>query len=221
MVKKYTVTDAEIRNYIAPELSGKIVGKRDDIVPLQTVEEIEALHKQAYQEGKQQGYDAGFQQGHDKGYAEMQEKAEEFQEKSRQLESILHFLEQPLKEMSQDVEHQLAELSVMLAKQLLKIESRTDPQHIFKLVEESLEYLPLKSRNVSVHLNQEDIALLNQAELDIENQSWTIVADNSVTAGGCKIESDASHIDSTVETRIEQLVEQMQLHQADEDDAAE
>lgn len=221
MVKKYTVTDADIQHYIAPELSGRIVGMREDIAPLQTVEEIEEIQKLAYQEGQKQGYDKGYEEGHAKGYAEMQVKAQEFKDKTHQLESIIRFLDQPLNEMSQDVEHQLAELSVMLAKLLLKKESRINAQHISKLVEESLEYLPVKSRNVIVHLNPEDIALLNQAELEIENQSWSIVADKTVTMGGCTIESDASHIDASVETRIEQLVEQMQLHHADEDDAAE
>lgn len=223
MAKKYTVTEAEIQHYVPPELSGRIAGMREDRVRPQTVEEIEALQKQAYEEASEQGFAKGYEEGHQKGYEEMQLEAEAFRQKAKQLESVIGFLSQPLKQLDQDVEQQLADLAVVLSKYLLRKESSLDAEHIHSLVHESLDYLPVKVRDVRVRLHPDDIALLNQAEIDIKDQSWSCIADSSITPGGCLVESDTSHIDSTVETRLQQLVEQLEMHQHAEeaDDVSE
>ena len=76
-----------------------------------------------------------------------------------------------------------------------------------------------------MRLNPDDVALLNQAEIITSEQSWVCVADSSVTAGGCMIESDTSHIDSSVESQVQQLIEQLSLYQSSDgsggDDATE
>lgn len=212
MPKKYTVTDAEVQHYVPPELKGHIVGLRSDGLRPQTVEEIEEIQKQAFEEGKKQGYEAGHQQG----YEEMQVQVAEFKAKAEQLQSVIDFMSQPLKQMDQEVEQQLADLATVLAKYLLKKDSSLEAEHIYSLVHESLEYLPVKARNVCVRLHPDDIALLNQAEIDINDQSWSCVADNKISAGGCMVESDTSHIDATVETRLQQLVEQLDMHHPEE-----
>ena len=49
------------------------------------------------------------------------------------------------------------------------------------------------------------------ADIDTSEQSWTCVSDTCVTAGGCVIESDTSHVDASMEKRVEQLVDQLGL----------
>lgn len=205
MSKKYTVSEADIQHYVAPELKGHIVGLRDEALRPQTVEEIEALQKQAYDEAKQAGYDDGLKKG-----------VQEMSQKAKQLQNMFNFFQHPLEELDVEVEHQLADLAMLIAKLLLKKESSIDAQHIHNLVHESLDYLPVKARDVRVRLNPDDIALLNQAEIDTNDQVWSCVSDNSVRAGGCVIESDTSHIDATVETRVQQIVDQLSLHQSDD-----
>lgn len=204
MTKRYKVSEADIQHYIAPELKGHIVGLRDEALRPQTVEEIEALQKQAYEEAKKSGYADGLKQGLD-----------EMKLKANKLVSIVNFMQHPLEEMNSEVEHELAALAVLLAEKLLKKESSLDAQHIHSLVHESLDYLPIKARDVRVRLNPDDIALLNQAEIDTNDQVWSCVSDSSVRAGGCIIESDTSHIDATIETRVQQLVDQLNSHHSD------
>jgi len=204
MTKRYKVSEADIQHYVAPELKGRIVGLRDEALRPQTVEEIEALQKQAYEEAKQAGYNDGLQKGLD-----------DLKQQANQLQSMFNFFQHPLEELDVEVEHQLADLAVLIAQQLFTKESNLDAQHIHNLVHESLDYLPVKARDVRVRLNPDDIALLNQAEIDTNDQVWACVSDNTVSAGGCIIESDTSHIDATVETRLQQLVDQLNLHQAD------
>ncbi len=221
MPKKYTVTDADIQHYLPPELTGPIVGMREDSVRPKTVEEIEEIQKKAYEEAYQEGYKKGFEEGSQKGYEEMQIEVKAFREKATQLESIIRFMNHPLENMDEAVEQQLSNLAVELARHLLKKESSLEAEHIYALVHESLEYLPVRSRNVCVRLHPDDLALLNQAEIDIDNQSWSYVSDNNITPGGCLVESDASHIDASVETRLQQLVEQLDLHESGENTDAD
>jgi len=201
MSNRFKVSESDIQHYVPPELSGNIVGMQDEAVRPQTVEEIEALQKQAYDEAVKAGHAEGLKQG-----------LQEMTNKADQLQKVFNFLKQPLNELDKQVELQLTELAILLAQQLLQKESQLDAQHIQNLVHESLEYLPVKSRDIQVHLNPDDIALLQQAEIDTNEQSWDCVADKNVTRGGCVIESASSHIDATVETRVQQLVDQLHLH---------
>jgi len=211
MKKPYSAPNDDVKHYVMPELTGKIVGLRDDAVRPQTVEEIEALQKQASEEAKKAGYAEGLKTG-----------LQEMKVKANQLQTVLNFLKNPIEEMDQKVEHQLVELSMTIAKQLLRKESSVDEQHISTLIHESLEFLPVKARNISVRLNPADILLLNKADIDTNEQSWTCVSDTGVTAGGCVIESDTSHVDASMEKRVEQLVDQLGLKTSEGDaDATE
>lgn len=200
MKKPYSVSDDDVKHYVMPELSGRIVGLRNDMVKPQTVEEIEALQKQAYEEAKKAGYAEGLKNG-----------LQEMKVQANKLQTVLNFLQNPLEEMDQKVEYQLAELSMTLAKQLLRKESSVDEKHIITLIHESLEFLPVKAKNISVRLNPADILLLNKADIDTNEQTWICISDAAVTAGGCIIESDTSHVDASMERRVEQLVEQLGL----------
>ena len=210
MSKRFKVSESDIQHYVPPELVGNIVGMHEEAIRPQTVEEIEALQKQAYDEAVKEGRAEGIKQG-----------VQEMTVKANQLQKMFNFLQHPLNELDKQVELQLTNLAILLAKQLLQKESQLDAQHIQNLVHNSLEYLPVKSRDIQVRLNADDIALLNQAEINTNDQTWNCIADNSITPGGCVIESAASHIDATVETRVQQLVDQLHMHQDGDEDATE
>jgi len=210
MSKLLNVSESDIKHYVPPELSGNIVGMKDEAISPQTVEEIEALQKQAYDEAVEAGRAEGLKQG-----------LEEMALNAKKLQAMFNFLQQPLNEMDKQVERQLTELAILLAEQLLQKESKLDARHIQSLVHNSLEYLPVKSRDIQVRLNSDDIALLNQAEINTNEQSWSCIADNSITPGGCVIESSTSHIDATVETKLQQLVDQLTLHQEDDPESTD
>jgi len=196
MPNKFKVPDSEIKHFVLPELRGDIVGMKDEAKGYQTVEEIEAIQKKAFNQAVKKGHEKGLQQG----LAE-----------AAKLTNIFNFLQSPLKELDKQVESQLTELALLIAKLLLKKECEFDIEHIQKLIHDSLEYLPVKTRDIVVHLNAADIALLQKSEVNIDEQRWKYIADNSVRQGGCVIESSTSHIDASVETRVQQLVEQLNL----------
>ena len=199
MSKIVNVSESDIRHYIAPELQGKIVGMREQPVRPQTVEDIEALQKKAYEEARKEGYKKGI---------------DEAKVKVNQLQKMFNFLQHPLDELDKEVEHQLAEFALLLAQQLFKKDCVIDATHIQNLVNESLTFLPVKSRDIRVRLNPVDIELMKAAEMNPDEQSWKCISDSSVTVGGCFVETDTSHLDASVEIRVQQLVDQLNLHQS-------
>lgn len=195
MSKPFSANEKDVKHWLMPEITGNIVGlnSRDNKKP-QTVEEIQALQKQAFEEGRQEGIQ--------KGLAEMQAKA-------RQLVNVFNFMARPLQQLDADIEKELAQFALTIATMLLKKECSVDAAHINALIHETLEYLPLSSRNVRVKLNPADISLLTQAGIELKTPDWICVADKAVTQGGCVIESDTSQIDATVEARIQQIFDQI------------
>lgn len=198
MTKAYSVDDTDIKHWVMPEVKGRIVGNsKEEVVRPQTVEDLEALQKQAYEEARIEGRKAGLA---------------DIQAKAAQMQKVIRFLEAPLDNLDEEVESQLTELALTVARVLLKQECATDPALVQKMIHQSLEFLPVHSRQLRVRLNPADIALLKLAEVDVDNQSWACVPDNSVSQGGCMVESDQSHIDATLETRVQQVVDQLTEH---------
>lgn len=207
MTKPFSTDAANIKHWVLPEVSGRIVGEdKEEYVRPQTVEDIEAI----YEEGRKKGYEAGFAEGIEEAKAEVEKISKMFQ-----------FMQQPLDEMDEQVELQLTELAMTIARLLLKKECSEDVTRIQQLVHESLAFLPVSSRNIQVHLNPADIKLMQTAGFDPHEQDWQCVNDASVTRGGCKVDSEQSHIDASVETRVQQLVDQLNEHLSPSDEVDE
>jgi len=209
--KTFSASDEDIKHWVMPNVRGKIVGLKDEALRPQTVEDIEILQKQAYEEGKQQG----IEDGKKAGMAELQAKAQ-------QLMAIMHILDKPLQQLDKDVEKQLIGLTLSLTHMLLKKECSTKAEHIQGVIHEALDFLPIQSRHIQVRLNPADISLLSEADIDVGAQDWTCIEDPEVSQGGCLVESDQSHIDASVETRLQQLVDQLfEQHAITGDDDAD
>ena len=198
MPKPYSANEKDIKHWMLPEVTGRIVGLSGDVQRLQTVEDIEALQKQGFDEGRKEGYAAGLKSGQD-----------EIQAKIQQLNNLLNALAKPLQQFDAALEKEVAQLALHIGRLLLKKECTVDAEHITALIHESLEFLPANSRNMRIRLNPKDIALLTQSGQKLSTTEWTCTADATVTPGGCQIDSDISHIDVSVENRIQQLFDQI------------
>ena len=195
--------DPQIKHWIVPELTGHILGAETTLKGPQTVEDLEALQKQAWEEGRKDGYEAGMEQ---------------IRKKGEQLLGMFRFMERPLEELDEAVVAQLTELTLTVMRLLLKKECATDASHIQGIIHEALEFLPVKSRDIKIRLNPADLELLKHSGLALEQEQSSYVADASVTQGGCLVESDQSHIDATLETRVQQVVDQLTEHRPHYDD---
>jgi flagellar assembly protein FliH len=202
----YFDEDEKPQEVIEPEIV-----EEEPPAPTLTVEEIEAIQKQAHAEGfalgKQEGYQAGFVEGSKKGY---DENVHLIEVRTNQLVSLLESFATPFKHLDESVEQALADLSVKIAKQILHREIELDSGQVTAAVKAAVAALPIASQNVKLYLNSEDADLVSfNLGLGESPSAWTIIEDASITRGGCKVETEISHVDATVENRLNAVLESM------------
>lgn len=192
--------------------SGSLVETQEDEpgLPMSvlTVDEIEAMQKQAYDEafaqGKQEGFSAGFTEGSKQGY---EENMQVLQKKATEFASLLESLSQPFTVLDAEVEKELVKLAIGIATQIIRREIKLDSGQVLAAVREALKVLPLSSQKISVYLHPEDAELVRSAlSLDDLSSAWRIVEDPLITRGGCKVDNEVSHIDATVENRLAAVI---------------
>ncbi len=177
-------------------------------IPVLTVDEIEAMQKQAYDEalaqGNKDGYSQGFKEGSRQGYAE---NVQALQKQAAAFVSLMDALSQPFKDLDAEVEKELVKLAMAIARQIIHREIKLDPGQVIATVREAIKALPLSAQKISLYLHPEDAELVRSAlSLDEMSPAWRIVEDPFITHGGCKVDSEVSHIDATVENRLAAVI---------------
>jgi len=180
-----------------------------DCAPV-TAREIEEIHQAAWQEG--------FEQGRREGLAAAER---EIAQKVAELDALMNTLVHPLDKLDEEVEQQLVQVCVMLTRHLVRRELRTSPEEILGTLREALALLPSAQREVRIFLHPDDARLVRSHwEGEEEERRWRLVEDPTIARGGCRIESEHSRIDATVERRLNALLTQF-LGGEREEDAAE
>ncbi len=177
-----------------PEVEGGAGGQR----PL-TARQLEAIQDQARREGFEQGLAEGRAAGQD-----------EFGSRVTLLDQLLRAFANPFEELDEDVEQQLAQLAMLVARQLVRRELKTDPGQVIAVVRAALAELPLASRDIRLALHPDDIALVREAlSMGEDEQRIRIVEDPVQSRGGCRVETDTSQIDASVESRLNAVIAQV------------
>lgn len=166
-----------------------------------TAEELENIQKQAYSEG----FALGQKEGFEKTKHELENKIASFG-------SIIEMLTEPLNELDDEVVEQLAQLSMSVAKQVIRRELHTEQGEIVGIVREAMSALPASTRKIILNINPEDAALirtsfsLGEEEKESDELRWRVIEDPMISRGGCKISSKNSSIDATVEARLNRVI---------------
>lgn len=176
-----------------------------------TASQLEEIQNQAQREGYQQG----LQEGRDAGL-------KEFAQRVQYLEQIMLSLSEPFETLDETVEQQLAQLAMLVARQLVRRELRTDPQQVIGVVREALSALPVTARNVQLALHPEDAAMIRESlslqegehniqlgppgEDSSDGGGIHVVDDPVQSRGGCRVLTEVSQIDATVESRLNAVI---------------
>lgn len=186
--------------WIAPDVGEKAAGSTASgsagTAGYMTVDKLEALQQAAFDEAFAQGLEAGKAEGR----AELARQAE-------YLGRALEALSEPFRELDDEVEQALVALAVRVARQIIRRELKIDPGQIVGVVRETIDLLPVASRNVEVHLHPEDAAVVRGAFGESgSNNAWKLVEDPVLTRGGLRIITETSQIDARVEKRLEAIL---------------
>jgi flagellar assembly protein FliH len=170
---------------------------------LMTAEQIERIQKQAYKEA----YDAGYKKGQQEGLRSGQTESDY---KIHLLGDLLESLAHPFEDLDDVVEQQLVSLSLAIARQLVRRELKADPEQVIGVVHEALAALPVASRDVKVCLHPDDGVLVREMMTQTESdRNWLLVNDPGLTRGDCRILTEVSQVEATLEKRLAAVVSQL------------
>lgn len=224
MVEKSRIPAEQSRafeNWSLPEVSdGKPVVERDSgnrvVARALTARQLEEItlraHREGFAHGVREGRASGFEQGLAEGRAAARD---ELQQQVAQLQSVMQQLLAPIQEQHAAIETALTQLSLDIARAVLDREPALDAQALIPLVRRAIRELPVGERNITVLLHPQQIERLRDcAEWPA---SWRVQPDSRVDIGGCKVLTDHSLVDFSVELRFRQVAAQMLAERADAD----
>jgi flagellar assembly protein FliH len=176
----------------------------EDVKPL-TLDELEVIRQEAYNEGFSTGEKDGLRSGQVKA---KQEADAALAIKLASLEQVMTQLLEPIAEQDQQLEVALVQLVSHMTKQVVQRELTTDSTQIRQVLREALKLLPMGAANVRIHIHPQDFELI-KALRDRHEETWRILEDETLQPGGCRVESEQSQIDATIETRLAQMLKQL------------
>ncbi|WP_448145286.1 flagellar assembly protein FliH [Pseudomonas silesiensis] len=182
----------------------------EDVQPL-TLEELESIRQEAYNEGFATGEREGF---HSTTLKVRQEAEVALTAKLAALEKLMGHLLEPIAEQDTQIEKSLVDLVQHITRQVIQRELAIDSTQLEHVMRDALKLLPLGVGNVRLYINPQDFEQV-KALRERHEETWRIVEDEALLPGGCRVETEHSRIDATVETRIARVMDKLfdQLHE--------
>lgn len=160
-------------------------------------------------EGRREGMEQGQREGHEKGLQQGLAKGQrEFDQRLGSLDELMKHLAHAINEQDYTLEQALLNLVIAVARPVVARELSLDSKHILAVVRQALAALPPSRDNVRIFVNPGDVALLNEAQ-ERAGEAWRVLPDDQVAKGGCRVETQQSLVDFTVERRFALMVEQL------------
>ena len=120
----------------------------------------------------------------------------------------MRHLFEPIADQDQQLEAAMVTLVGQVTREVIQRELSGDSSQIRQVLREALKLLPMGAENIRIHLNPQDFELVKTLR-DRHEESWRILEDDSLLPGGCRVESEHSRIDASVETRLSQALKQL------------
>jgi flagellar assembly protein FliH len=209
-LKQRIISAKEANEYVewqVPVVQGKIASEFDNGLHPPTANEMQSLHKDAYDEG----FNMGRKEGRSQGYKEGREQVEsESQELFQRLEALFNSLANPVSQLDDELETSIAELTLAIARQLVRREIKIEPGEIVAVVREAVRALPISARNPTIYLHPEDMQLVRNAlSLGDDEKTYRFEEDLLLVRGDCRVETESSYIDASIEARLSAIAANM------------
>jgi flagellar assembly protein FliH len=174
-----------------------------------TAGQLHGITENAYDEGRQRGYEQGMQEGRDTGYRKGMEQAlaegeRHVRDQLTNLRQALEQLMQPYQDQQNAIEEALYALATDMARSIIGRELLLDSRVIEQVVRDAVAALPIGYKRLRVHLHPQDLKLLK--EKTSLPEEWQLWEDATLTPGGCRVTTEHSSIDFSVEERFAQLL---------------
>jgi flagellar assembly protein FliH len=156
-------------------------------------------HAEGHAAGIAEGRIAGFEEGRAAGLAEGRAQAEQ---ERLLLQQIAETFGTEVARANELIAADMLDLSLDLAKAMLKTALKVRPELIVPIVREAIHYLPTLQQPALLHLHPEDAAIIVAHMGDeINTAGWRLVEDLHMDRGGCRVETASNQVDATAPVR--------------------
>lgn len=177
------------------------------LLAAQVAKREEATDQAKHEVVRQEGYAEGFVQGRAQATLEAQRQIADYMtnqahDAAKNFAAIFESATSQLAEVEQVIARGTLELACELARQVLRHELSINPNALQPVIREALGLLVAETKTAVVKLNPLDLEVLEDVlRAEFSSFSPTLLADATITRGGCVVESAGTVIDGTLETR--------------------
>ncbi len=158
--------------------------------------------------GKKEGLQLGQEEGLAKGMQEgLQRAQKDVDAKVAAMDELMTHLTHAMNEQDYMLEQALLNVVTAISRTVVGRELEIDSSHILSVVRKALGALPPSRDNVKIFVNTADVSLLKEAQ-ERAGENWRVLPDDTVSKGGCRVETDQSLVEYTAERRFEAMIEQ-------------
>jgi flagellar assembly protein FliH len=162
---------------------------------LLTAGQLDALQKQVHDEAFKRGFDEGLAAG-----------KSELASRIARISALTDSFSQPFQNLERSVEEELVNLSVELASHLVRHEITHDPKLLHAAITDCLGVLASTVRDITLHLNPEDAALV-RAEIQAGTETrFALAEDAALQRGDLRITSGSALVDGRLAARCAEII---------------
>jgi flagellar assembly protein FliH len=150
----------------------------------------------------------------DKGLAEGRAAAQkEVSAKIKEVAELLREIQKERQNLYSRYEEDLVALLKSMLDKIVNHEVSVNPRVISACLKKALSYV-IENSLVKIHLNSVDFAKIKEAALENPDilegfNQLELIEDQSISAGGCLLETEFGQVDATIENRKEKLFEEI------------
>lgn len=156
---------------------------------------------------RQEGFAEGFVQGQAQTRLEAQRQIADFianqgLEAAQNFTQLFASVQAQQAATEQVMARGVLELACELARQVLRQELSVNPEALRPVIREALGLLGTENKSALVRLNPADLEVLEEAvRAEFSSLSLTLIADATLSRGGCVVESTGTVVDGSLEKR--------------------
>ena len=169
------------------------------------------------QTGFTKGFEDGFAQGRAQATLEAQRHMADYirhegQQAANHFTQLFASAQQQISDSEQSIARGVLELACEVARQVVRRELSINPNAVLPVIRESLAVLLSDHKTAVIRMNPLDAEILaDDLQQEFSNLALTLVADATLSRGGCLAEAAGTVIDGTVERRWQRSVASLGL----------
>ena len=162
---------------------------------------VEEIEKQAYQQGFDEGQKAG-----------IESRSQEIEPVVKSLHQAFVQLQNLRTEIYNTIEKEVVKLALAIARKVVCQEVKTNKEVVLCIAKEALSKIEVPGE-IKVKLNPSDLQFIKETKDQLTNflhniENVTFEAEESISSGGCVIETNLGEIDARIEKQL-QVIEEM------------